>query len=66
MSIFLISAGANEDQSAVPKKFPRLDLHFPNPFAPRGLEPKFALRLPFWVLSGQLALLGRNLLLGGT
>ena len=28
------------------------------PFAARGLEPKFALCLPFGVLSGQLAPLG--------
>ena len=37
-----------------------------HPFAARGLEPKFALRLPFRALSGQLAPLRRNLIPGGT
>ena len=44
----------------------RLAVRWARPFSARGLEPKFALRLPFGVLSGQLAPLGRILLLGGT
>ena len=42
------------------------NVRWARPFAARGLEPKFALRLPFEVLHGQLAPLGTILLPGGT